>query len=220
MNTSLGITLRLAILASVLIGMPLLAIPGWQDRIASCLQGVVEPASDGPTSPPRPESSPRRPASRATVSAEGRQSSTEGTRVATSPTPTSEGSVAPALLDGPPLPGSSVPAGIQPPRSAADQVRAATKLSPSDQQRLQELGATYLVVEHLEHSGLFRCLCLVQVPGTGLERPFEAEDLMAERALHRVLVEVEHWALARQSAVTASRHPEKRPDAAQRRGAP
>jgi hypothetical protein len=69
-------------------------------------------------------------------------------------------------------------------------------LSLSLQQRLEELGAEYLVVERLEVSGLYRCVCLVDVPGTAYQRPFEAADILPERAVHRVLEELATWRLA------------------------
>ena len=142
MNSSAGMALRLALLAVVVFGMPLLAIPlGWD-----------VPASGERFAPPR----------------QYEESGEERPR---------------GVVDGE--------------RDGVESVELAQlALSSSLQRRLEELGAEYLVVERLEVSGLYRCVCLVDVPGTAYRRPFEAADIQPERALQRVLDELTAWRLA------------------------
>ncbi len=138
MNSTAAMAMRLAILAAVVFGMPLLAIPlGWE-----------APVSEDRSAPPLPDEDP----SELVVRGGG------------------------GYLSG----GESVEL-------------AQLALSSSLQRRLEELGAEYLVVERLEVSGLYRCVCLVDVPGTNYRRPFEAADIQPERALQRVLDELTAW---------------------------
>lgn len=139
MNSTAAMAMRLAILAAVVFGMPLLAIPlGWE-----------APVSEDRSAPPLPDEDPSE------LVVRGGDGSYIG--------------------------------GIE------SVELAQLALSSSLQRRLEELGAEYLVVERLEVSGLYRCVCLVDVPGTNYRRPFEAADIQPERALQRVFDELTAW---------------------------
>ena len=198
MNSPAGILLRLAVLASVVLGMPLMALPTvrqqvvawWQDPGRSVLHrpatlpgpARLQPLHAAPAVPggdtpaPRPDT----PAPRADT-----------------PAPRAD-TVEPTEGRSPPFPGEAEFHPAHDPElgtAPGDPIATPAALSLTDElrQRLVALGAAYLMVEQLPDSGLYRCLCLVDVPGTTYQRPFQADDLAADRALQRVLAELEHW---------------------------
>lgn len=196
MNSPVGITVRLAILGTVIVGMPLLAVPQVRDRLGR----VWSHSADRWTG---------------VADAEMEEEEEDGDELPRilAPTGSSDAAAVPDR-DASSLPPDEAPLAVLLPVAEADDEPPPQRhwqLPPPVAERLATLGAGYLVVEQLEHSGLYRCLCLVDVPGTAFQRPFEAEDLEPERALARVLEEVEHWALPRRPALTASRHPHAAP---------
>jgi hypothetical protein len=179
MNSSAGVTLRLLVLTTVVLGMPLLAVPQAQRSLTHWQR-------------PKPRSVVHRHTPNGEILAVG---SGDPERAAwVGPKNGAEHSVSMRAKTG--LSGNATArVGTGGWEFGGDSVVKLT-LSSSLQQRLERLGAQYLVVERLEVSGLYRCVCLVDVPGTSYQRPFEAADLLPEKAVQRVLGELETWRLA------------------------
>jgi hypothetical protein len=80
-----------------------------------------------------------------------------------------------------------------------------TRLPPTDsdldqarfqaaQQRLQELGADYFVLEKVPHGSSYRFHCRIALPGSAVyARPFEVHDADPLQAMERTLADVENW---------------------------
>jgi hypothetical protein len=77
------------------------------------------------------------------------------------------------------------------------------------QERLKELGARYLILENLRDRQLYRFHCRVDVGDHAVyARVFESYDAQPQRAMERVLVEVEDW-MAAQRDSTARNSPDQ-----------
>ncbi len=183
------------VLVAILVGMPLLAVPQIHERLFPT--PIAELGRSAARSAARHAHAP---ALAAATEARPHALVPEAPRVLLGSPPTRTINSTDARPAESPPPSSAMPAN-------ATSTQVAVDLAPQAEQRLRELGASYLMVEQLEPSGLYRCLCLVDVPGTVYQRPFEAEDLVPEQALRRVLSEVEHWAVARQSAASDRSYP-------------
>ena len=69
------------------------------------------------------------------------------------------------------------------------------------QERLKELGARYLILENLRDRQLYRFHCRVDVGDHAVyARVFESYDAQPQRAMERVLVEVEDWMAAQRDS--------------------
>jgi hypothetical protein len=180
MDTSAGVTLRLLFLALVVLGMPFLALPDARRTLAAWQRPGGH--STWESSRSRIGWEPDWQGEADEIAAPQKQVSASTAWDARRASATRESS--------PPSPDRMRP------WEADREGRVELALSVSLQRRLEELGAEYLMVERLEVSGLYRCVCLVDVPGTGYQRPFEAADLLPERAVQRVLDELQSWRLA------------------------
>jgi hypothetical protein len=179
------LSLRALFLLTFVVAMPVLALPPVARWIDELLYGPP-PAEFG--RPPAPVAEQLAPVAAERVA----PVSFEGESPATSAGP--HGLDA-AVAVAPPLAPPPAFAPVAPPPAAPEAPLDEPTLARLQQirQRLEDLGADYIVVDTLE-SGGYRCLCRMLVdPRSRFTRPFEATAAAPLAAGEQVLRDVEQW---------------------------
>lgn len=190
--------LRLLVLAGFVFAMPVFAVPAVNQWVDTQLFGagparaaMTSNASAAPASVVEPAAKPTTPPSSPPLSI---------SQAAPLPKPKLRLAVAArhSPSDEPP-PAMRMQSPLR--RLPPDDIAMDANAYSSIQIRLQNLGATYFMLERsATERDQFRFHCRMALPGSGAyERPFEASDRDPLLAMQRVLTEVETWAASRAS---------------------
>ena len=198
------LSLRAVFLLGFVVAMPVLALPAVARRIDELLYGAA-PTDFGRPPAPAPlmdeMATPKAPGLIAPVRYDEPSPASAAVQAPLPEAPTSP----PPLAAAPQFSAASLPPTSAVPRAAEPKIDEAT-LGRLQQirQRLEELGAEYVIVE-TQDSGRFRFHCRMLVDERSrFTRPFEGSSFDAVAAGEQVLRDVEAWRAAGSEARTAA----------------